>query len=121
MPKLPKREVHHRQRTQSGVLNENEVAAIKWSLANDETPRSLAVLYGVSLWAIRAIARGDTWAWVEPRKPGVPVMDPEAQASLDRMLEASEASGENILKRLTNEVQAKVDVDTELDNLRKKS
>jgi hypothetical protein len=26
----------------------------------------LAQLYSMSLWTMRAIARGDTWAWVEP-------------------------------------------------------
>lgn len=65
--KLDAREVRRRQRTQSGVLSEYEVARIKWGLENGHTPRSLAEVFDVSLWTIRAIRRGDTWGWVKPQ------------------------------------------------------
>jgi hypothetical protein len=64
-------EVHRRQRTKSGILNEQEVAHIKWQLLQGRSPRSLAEEWDMSLWTMRAIGRGDTWSWVEARQGNV--------------------------------------------------
>lgn len=64
--RMSKVEVLHKQRTVSGRLSEAQVARIKWRTAQGEPKRDLAREYGVSLWTIRAIARGDTWDWVAP-------------------------------------------------------
>lgn len=65
--KLTPAEVQHRQRTRSGsVLTPEIVGKIKWKLLHKEaTARELAAIWDVSLWTIRAIARGDVWGWVE--------------------------------------------------------
>lgn len=52
------------------VLQEAEVAVLKWRMLQGEAKRGLAVEYGVSLWTIRAIARGETWGDVLPMSPG---------------------------------------------------
>ena len=65
-PKLTKAEVLYRQRTKTGILTQAEVAKIKFLLLQGAPKRQLKDAYGVSLWTIRAIARGDTWHWVEP-------------------------------------------------------
>lgn len=63
--KLSPAEIQHRQRTRTGKLTPKQVAHIKWRLNNGDNKRLLAQLFEVSLWTIRSIDRGDTWAWVE--------------------------------------------------------
>lgn len=100
---LGKGEVHRRQRTQSGILTEAEVARIKWFLLQGESKRQLAEIYGMSLWAIRAISRGETWTWVEPDQgPGGNGAVAEAQAVTVAQAEIA-ASQARIMKSLRME------------------
>ena len=102
-----KREVHHRQRTKSGLLSEAEVRRIKWMLLNGFGRKEIAQIYGMSKWAIAAIDKGDTWNWVEadegprgdePLVPNAadpldrlgPEMQRKAEASLQRFLSMSQ-------------------------------
>lgn len=78
-------EVRERQRASAGILTEPEVALIKWMQIHERADdRALAEAYQMSLWAIRAIRRGDTWNWVEPvdnrRFAKQPELSPELQA-----------------------------------------
>ncbi|MDX2059954.1 MAG: hypothetical protein SFV24_19245 [Gemmatimonadales bacterium] len=98
MAKLPRREVQRRQRTKSGILTELEVARIKRLLAEGESPRQLADAYEVSLWAIRAIGRGDTWAWVEPE--GVHVAPAETSPELPGITPSTDDADESLQRFL---------------------
>lgn len=135
--------VRQRQRVKSGILTPAEVARIKWCLKNGYTARMLKDLYDMSLWAIRAIERGDTWGWVEPDSgpegaqgagagealglpPVTNMLSNAAADSQERMrrLMAEEqvrASGLGSADRLMAEAQArkdaKVESDRQLDSL----
>jgi hypothetical protein len=93
MRKLSSEEVLWRQRTQTGRLTPMEVGRIKWHLADGKlSPRELASIYNVSLWTIRAIRRGDIWAWVEPNGPDDEVsqnteMTDEMKRSFEKLVE----------------------------------
>jgi hypothetical protein len=96
---LNKREVHRRQRAKSGILKPEEVARIKWLLASETlSARQIAEAYSMSLWAIKAIARGDTWAWVEP--DGGPVEQGAVGLGEPPIGEAAEAIMEKMRERL---------------------
>lgn len=53
-----------------GVLHEAQVAVLKWRILQGESKGELAKEYDVSLWTIRAIAKGHTWSDVLPVSPG---------------------------------------------------
>ena len=102
--KLPVDEVRRRQRTQSGVLRPEEVALIKWRLSEGESARVLAKDFDVSLWTIRAIARGDTWGWVEPAAGRAELVQPESES-----FKATIAASQQRLAQLMEEAtQARV-------------
>lgn len=103
MARLSQQQVHHAQRTKSGSkLNEGLVARIKWILIKGvESKRDIAQAYGVSLWTIRAIDRGDVWGWVQPDF-GPEGAEPVAQTS-DITDEAVKASMEKLSRLLEKE------------------
>lgn len=132
---LSPQEVHRRQRTKSGLLTAEEVARIKTLYASGvESPRSLARAYDVSLWTIRAIIRGDTWAWVEaddygkPR-PEMPAMSPElaaeaaaSEARFRQRMGLPEVPKEvapdtSVVDRLLSEAQAVKDKEQHTDDM----
>lgn len=84
--KLSKLEVQRRQRTQSGLLNEELVAHIKWRIGQGQDKRLMAQDYGVALGTIRAIARGDTWAWVDPVYGGTEQLSRQPRDHLSDLL-----------------------------------
>jgi hypothetical protein len=93
--KLPAAEVHRRQRTKSGILTPEEVGVIKWWLEQGKSPREMARAYQMSLWTMRAIARGDTWDWVPATPPGQLVQTNTA----DRAAEESYARLQEMLAK----------------------
>jgi len=124
MTRLSKPEVQRRQRTRSGILTPEEVARIKWLLLNGYSVRQVKDMYNMSLWAIRAIDRGDTWDWVQPDAgPGSldESMVSASLAKLDKHLneedlaKAAQASEDSffanptILERLQSEISEKIE------------
>ena len=109
--KLTKAEVLYRQRTKTGILLKEEVARIKWLLEQGMSKRQLKEAYNVSLWTIRAIARGDTWHWVESDN-GPDVDEPQQEQMTPGMAEAARLSAERFramqpaspLARLVNDI-----------------
>ena len=103
--KLDMREVRRRQRTQSGILSEVEVARIKWGLENGHTPRQLAEMYDMSLWSIRAIRRGDTWGWVKPQANLEQVVMMKLEEATPEEKAAAEESAARVFARINAELQ----------------
>jgi hypothetical protein len=109
--KLSKHDIHQRQRTKSGILEESEVARIKWLLAGGSSRKEVAQAYQMSLAAISAIARGDTWSWVtaasptdlEASRPLVPISADVIAASQTRLLKMLESEGVSPLTSLSDD------------------
>lgn len=132
--RLSPQEVHRRQRTMTGKLTELEVARIKRLLQIGESKRQLAQAFDVSLWTIRAIARGDIWGWVLPdtyelpadATAGLPPISPEMAAAADasaerlrKMLGLTKDLGPDpsVMDRMLTEAQVQRDKDKHTDDL----
>ena len=100
-----KRDTHQRQRTRSGVLTEAEVARIKLLLKQGMSARQVKEYFPVSLWTIRAIARGDTWDWVAPEGEGE-IEPPPAILTSAELAQAARESQERMIKRLNDAANA---------------
>lgn len=94
--KLSKQEVQRRQRTKSGLLDVQIVAHIKWRLLQGHDKRQMAAEYGVALGTIRAIARGDTWEWVDAAFGGDPGELTQSTNRLTGLMDAGQPSAEQI-------------------------
>lgn len=123
---LPKEEVLRRQREHSGRLTVKEVAQIKRHLLDGtSTPRELAAAFSIALQTVRAIQRGDTWAWVTPDHEHLDQLEtsPEAaSAAEDSLKRLLDANPDLPVQRLVEDIDAvaakRREADESLDNLK---
>ena len=98
--RLSREEIQRIQRTKSGKLGEQQVAVIKWRLANGEQMRTLAAEHDVSLGTIRSLNRGDTWAWVKAQAPEAFGSDYVMEQSARRNVALEAEDPYEVIKRL---------------------